>query len=68
MRADHEVDAIHYSGAHELLGATGQLLLGVLKDEAHLAGELVAARRQHGDGAKQHGRVAVMAARVHDAG
>ncbi len=49
-------------------GAAGRQLLGVLEDEAHLAGELVAALDEELRGAEQHRRMAVVSARVHDAG
>ena len=48
--------------------AARRQLLGVLEDEAHLAGELVAPLDEDLGGAEQHRRVTVVAARVHDAG
>ena len=68
MRAHDHVDALHDAGLDELARAARPELLGVLEDEADLAVQLVAALVQSVQRRKQHRRVAVVAARVHDAG
>ena len=68
MRADHHVDAFHDAGLDELARAARPELLGVLEDEADLAGQLVAPLVQRVQRREQHRRVAVVAARMHDAG
>ena len=52
----------------ELARPARRLLLGVLEDEPHLAGELVAPAAQQLRRPEQHRRVPVVAAGVHDAG
>ena len=68
MRADDHVDAVHDAGFDELARAAGPELLGVLEDEADLAVQLLTALVQRVQRREQHRRVAVVAARVHDAG
>ena len=68
MRADHHVDAVHDAGLDELTRAARPELLGVLEDEPDLAVEFIAPLVQRVQRREQHRRVAVVAARVHDAG
>ena len=68
VRAGDEVDAVEDARLHELAGAARRQLLGVLEDEAHLAGELVAPLREQLGRPEQHRGVAVVPAGVHDAG
>src|SRR5581483_10852137 len=68
VRTDHHVDALQHADFHQFLRAAGEQLFGVLEDEAHFAAQLVAHSHQHGDGAEQLRRVAVVPAGVHHAG
>ena len=68
MHAGDEVGSVEHPRLDDLPGAARRHLLGVLEDEAHLAGELVAAPEEQLGGAEQHRRVTVVAAGVHDAG
>ena len=68
MRADDHVDAFHDACLDELARAAWPELLRVLEDEADLAVQLVAALVERVQRREQHRRVAVVAARVHDAG
>ena len=68
MHAGDEVGSVEHARLDDRAGSAGRHLLGVLEDEAHLAGELVAALEEQLSGAEQHRRVTVVAAGVHDAG
>ena len=65
---DHHVDALHDACLDELARAPWPELLRVLEDEADLARQLVAPLVERVQRREQHRRVAVVAARVHDAG
>ena len=67
VTADHRVDAVERARGNHVARSAGQLLLGVLEDEPHLAAQAVAHLHERARDGEQHGGVAVVAAGVHDA-
>ena len=63
--ADLEIEAIHDASSDHLVRSAGELLLGLLKEEAHLAGQLIRHRGEDLRGTRQHRGVCIMPARVH---
>ena len=66
VAAVDEVHAVHDAGVDHRLGAAGRDLLGVLEQEADLAGRALLVPQQRRR-AQEHRRVAVVPAGVHDA-
>ena len=65
MEADDLIDPIHHALSHHFLGTAGRELLGVLKNEAHFAAQLVAMTREQGDQTEGDRGVSIVSAGVH---
>jgi hypothetical protein len=67
MDPDHGINTIHDATSYHFFRATGGQLFGMLKEEAHFAGQLLAIPCQHRDETEHDGRMAVVTAGVHGA-